>query len=54
MLWRFCFQTEEKEEEEEEGLVGEMKASPNADTTILFVKGDGKRVTRAIHLSPKD
>lgn len=32
--------TEEKEEEEEEALAGEMKASPNADTTILFVKGE--------------
>lgn len=32
---------EEKEDEEEEALVGEVKASPNADTTILFVKGDG-------------
>ncbi|XP_056290503.1 translocon-associated protein subunit alpha isoform X1 [Pseudoliparis swirei] len=32
--------TEEKEDEEEEALVGEVKASPNADTTILFVKGD--------------
>ncbi|XP_063062910.1 translocon-associated protein subunit alpha isoform X2 [Engraulis encrasicolus] len=33
--------TEEKEEEEEEeALTGEMKASPHADTTILFVKGD--------------
>uniref|UniRef100_G3Q9L1 Translocon-associated protein subunit alpha n=1 Tax=Gasterosteus aculeatus TaxID=69293 RepID=G3Q9L1_GASAC len=31
--------TEEKEEEEE-ASVGEVKASPNADTTILFVKGD--------------
>ncbi|XP_028289838.1 translocon-associated protein subunit alpha isoform X1 [Gouania willdenowi] len=31
--------TEEKEDEEE-ALVGEIKASPNADTTILFVKGD--------------
>uniref|UniRef100_A0A8C5A7K1 Translocon-associated protein subunit alpha n=2 Tax=Gadus morhua TaxID=8049 RepID=A0A8C5A7K1_GADMO len=31
--------TEEKEEEEE-ALVGEVKASPNADTTILFVKGE--------------
>ncbi|XP_037550115.1 translocon-associated protein subunit alpha isoform X2 [Nematolebias whitei] len=31
--------TEEKDEEEE-ALVGEMKASPNADTTILFVKGE--------------
>lgn len=31
---------EEKEDEEEEALVGEMKASPNADTTILFVKGE--------------
>ncbi|XP_019745141.1 translocon-associated protein subunit alpha isoform X1 [Hippocampus comes] len=35
---------EEKEddddEEEEEALVGEMKASPFADTTILFVKGE--------------
>ncbi|XP_051542686.1 translocon-associated protein subunit alpha-like [Myxocyprinus asiaticus] len=30
--------TEEKEEDE--GLVGEMKASPNADSTILFVKGE--------------
>ncbi|XP_029384779.1 translocon-associated protein subunit alpha isoform X2 [Echeneis naucrates] len=27
-------------EEEEEALVGEVKASPNADTTILFVKGE--------------
>lgn len=35
-----CVQTEEKEEEEE-ALVGEVKASPNADTTILFVKGEG-------------
>ncbi|KAB5586453.1 hypothetical protein PHYPO_G00001790 [Pangasianodon hypophthalmus] len=33
--------TEEKdEEEEEEALAGEMKPSPNADTTILFVKGE--------------
>ncbi|KAM3860236.1 translocon-associated protein subunit alpha [Diretmus argenteus] len=32
--------TEEKDEEEEEALAGEVKASPNADTTILFVKGD--------------
>ncbi|XP_076827587.1 translocon-associated protein subunit alpha isoform X1 [Brachyhypopomus gauderio] len=32
--------TEEKDEEEEEALAGEMKPSPNADTTILFVKGD--------------
>ncbi|XP_044032023.1 translocon-associated protein subunit alpha isoform X2 [Siniperca chuatsi] len=32
--------TEEKEDEEEEALVGEVKASPNADTTILFVKGE--------------
>ncbi|KAG7274097.1 hypothetical protein CRUP_028804 [Coryphaenoides rupestris] len=31
--------TEEKEEEEEP-LVGEVNASPNADTTILFVKGE--------------
>ncbi|XP_077410969.1 translocon-associated protein subunit alpha isoform X2 [Vanacampus margaritifer] len=31
---------EKEEEEEEEMLVGEMKASPNADTTILFVKGE--------------
>ncbi|XP_038577409.1 translocon-associated protein subunit alpha-like isoform X3 [Micropterus salmoides] len=31
--------TEEKDEEEE-ALVGEVKASPNADTTILFVKGE--------------
>uniref|UniRef100_A0A8C6SSG4 Translocon-associated protein subunit alpha n=1 Tax=Neogobius melanostomus TaxID=47308 RepID=A0A8C6SSG4_9GOBI len=30
----------ELEDEEEEALVGEMKASPNADTTILFVKGE--------------
>ncbi|XP_012679172.1 translocon-associated protein subunit alpha isoform X3 [Clupea harengus] len=35
--------TEEKEEEEEEeALTGEVKASPHADTTILFVKGDGE------------
>ncbi|XP_056155118.1 translocon-associated protein subunit alpha isoform X2 [Lampris incognitus] len=32
--------TEEKDEEEEEVLAGEVKASPNADTTILFVKGE--------------
>ncbi|XP_071758379.1 translocon-associated protein subunit alpha [Centroberyx gerrardi] len=32
--------TEDKEEEEEEALAGEVKASPNADTTILFVKGE--------------
>ncbi|KAF7708864.1 hypothetical protein HF521_017921 [Silurus meridionalis] len=33
--------TEEKdEEEEEEALAGEIKPSPNADTTILFVKGE--------------
>ncbi|XP_013883008.1 translocon-associated protein subunit alpha [Austrofundulus limnaeus] len=31
--------TEEKDEEEE-ALVGEVKASPNADTTILFVRGE--------------
>ncbi|XP_014036902.1 translocon-associated protein subunit alpha isoform X1 [Salmo salar] len=34
--------TEEKEEEEEEAVGGEVNASPNADTTILFVKGDGR------------
>ncbi|XP_033849460.2 translocon-associated protein subunit alpha-like isoform X2 [Acipenser ruthenus] len=33
--------TEEKEEEEEDATSGEAKASPNADTTILFVKGEG-------------
>ncbi|XP_051796558.1 translocon-associated protein subunit alpha isoform X1 [Acanthochromis polyacanthus] len=32
--------TEDKDEEEEEASVGEVKASPNADTTILFVKGE--------------
>ncbi|KAL6489013.1 hypothetical protein MHYP_G00027540 [Metynnis hypsauchen] len=32
--------TEEKDEEEEETLAGEVKPSPNADTTILFVKGE--------------
>ncbi|KAG5842013.1 hypothetical protein ANANG_G00173170 [Anguilla anguilla] len=32
--------TEEKEEEEEEASSGDVKASPHADTTILFVKGD--------------
>ncbi|XP_061096690.1 translocon-associated protein subunit alpha-like isoform X1 [Conger conger] len=33
--------TEEKEEEEEEDVSsGEAKASPHADTTILFVKGE--------------
>nr|XP_061810082.1 translocon-associated protein subunit alpha-like [Nerophis lumbriciformis] len=33
--------TEEREDEEEEGLsAGEMQASPNADTAILFVKGE--------------
>lgn len=36
-----CVQAEEKEDEEEEALAGEVKASPNADTTILFVKGEG-------------
>lgn len=36
-------QTEEKDEEEEdESQAGEMKPSPNADTTILFVKGEGR------------
>ncbi|KAJ8383289.1 hypothetical protein AAFF_G00222250 [Aldrovandia affinis] len=30
----------EEEEEEEEAVSGEVKASPNADTTILFVKGE--------------
>lgn len=35
-------QTEEKDEEEDEdALAGEVKPSPNADTTILFVKGEG-------------
>ncbi|KAK1173678.1 translocon-associated protein subunit alpha-like isoform X1 [Acipenser oxyrinchus oxyrinchus] len=34
--------TEEKEEEEEDAASGEAKASPNADTTILFVKGEGR------------
>ncbi|XP_041039375.1 translocon-associated protein subunit alpha isoform X1 [Carcharodon carcharias] len=34
---------EEEEEEEEDDLTsGEPKASPNADTTILFVKGEGR------------
>ncbi|XP_043920840.1 translocon-associated protein subunit alpha isoform X2 [Protopterus annectens] len=32
--------TEEKEEEEEDFTSSELKASPNADTTILFVKGE--------------
>ncbi|KAG5851078.1 translocon-associated protein subunit alpha-like isoform X2 [Anguilla rostrata] len=32
--------TEEKEEEEEDVSSGEVKASPHADTTILFVKGE--------------
>uniref|UniRef100_UPI00398EEE0F translocon-associated protein subunit alpha isoform X2 n=1 Tax=Pristiophorus japonicus TaxID=55135 RepID=UPI00398EEE0F len=31
---------EEEEEEEEDATSGEPKASPNADTTILFVKGE--------------
>ncbi|KAG9347722.1 hypothetical protein JZ751_003736 [Albula glossodonta] len=31
---------EEKEEEEDEASSGEAKASPRADTTILFVKGE--------------
>ncbi|XP_007895069.1 translocon-associated protein subunit alpha isoform X2 [Callorhinchus milii] len=31
---------DEEEEEEEDLTSGEPKASPNADTTILFVKGD--------------
>lgn len=40
-------QTEEKDEEEEdEALAGEMKPSPNADTTILFVKGEGRCTPR--------
>ncbi|XP_051872691.1 translocon-associated protein subunit alpha [Pristis pectinata] len=30
----------EEEEEEEDSTFGEPKASPNADTTILFVKGE--------------
>ncbi|KAK1172503.1 translocon-associated protein subunit alpha-like isoform X2 [Acipenser oxyrinchus oxyrinchus] len=34
--------TEEKEDEEEDASSGEAKASPNADTTILFVKGEGR------------
>ncbi|XP_061569124.1 translocon-associated protein subunit alpha [Cololabis saira] len=29
-----------EEKEDEDSLVGEVKASPNADTTILFVKGE--------------
>ncbi|KAG7488765.1 hypothetical protein MATL_G00037620 [Megalops atlanticus] len=32
--------TEEKDEEEEDASSGEAKASPHADTTILFVKGE--------------
>lgn len=32
--------TEEKDDEEEDLASGEPKASPNADTTILFVKGE--------------
>ncbi|XP_036377287.1 translocon-associated protein subunit alpha-like isoform X2 [Megalops cyprinoides] len=32
--------TEEKDEEEEDASAGEAKASPHADTTILFVKGE--------------
>lgn len=32
--------TDEKEEEEEDFTSSELKASPNADTTILFVKGE--------------
>lgn len=32
--------TEGKEEEEEDALGGAMKASPNAETIILFVKGE--------------
>ncbi|XP_077480548.1 translocon-associated protein subunit alpha isoform X2 [Stigmatopora argus] len=31
---------EEREDEEEEPSVGEMRASPDADTAILFVKGE--------------
>ncbi|XP_059671192.1 translocon-associated protein subunit alpha isoform X4 [Gavia stellata] len=34
--------TDLTEEKEEEDLSGEPKASPSADTTILFVKGEGK------------
>lgn len=44
-------QTEEKEDEEEEALVGEVKASPNADTTILFVKGEGDSPIPQYHWS---
>uniref|UniRef100_A0A3P9A6F0 Translocon-associated protein subunit alpha n=1 Tax=Esox lucius TaxID=8010 RepID=A0A3P9A6F0_ESOLU len=33
-------ENDNKKEEEEEAVGGEAKASPNADTTILFVKGD--------------
>ncbi|XP_067857908.1 translocon-associated protein subunit alpha isoform X2 [Heptranchias perlo] len=33
---------EDEEEEEEDLTSGEPKASPNADTTILFVKGEGR------------
>lgn len=40
-------QTEEKEEED---LSGEPKASPSADTTILFVKGEGKSPVLIYHL----
>ena len=39
-------QTEEKEEED---LSGEPKASPSADTTILFVKGEGKSSVPVYH-----
>ncbi|XP_030624678.1 translocon-associated protein subunit alpha isoform X3 [Chanos chanos] len=51
--------TEEKDEEEEESLGGEMKASPNADTTILFVKGEaepmgGRPFGLVINLNYKD
>ncbi|XP_071392739.1 translocon-associated protein subunit alpha isoform X3 [Centroberyx affinis] len=45
-------------EEEEEALAGEVKASPNADTTILFVKGDepmgGRPFGLVINLNYKD
>lgn len=34
------FQAEDKEED---GVSGEPEASPSADTTILFVKGEGER-----------
>ena len=39
-----CFQRfSQAEDKEEEDVSGEPEASPSADTTILFVKGEGEQ-----------